>query len=617
MQTQQSQSETQTQTQDTTARQPAEEQVQAGGNQAAVEEAGLDGGGSDDYSLSGPFAGLLLDVMPLAAALSAAAEFISNPAVQEWIRAVSDEALMAVALEDGDLVGFLLDAIVPAGTGVELTGEMALGLFLGADFSNTVQMLRTEDNTLHLECHPAIKVGVSGGEGGKVVDAFGNGVEATAGGEAYAAIQADGALDVVPSAAGLLKVLGASASDIIIHKATGERMAATGPDAAAPLLEGVEPDWAVGLDVGAKGEARAQVPSVRELPGPLAGPAQAVLDLAGLAFDASAVAEVTGLVHGTVQIQDECTATFAAEGTTGALAEASASFSMVLGGEQIAALDAMAGFDCGLAAKLELSFDATQISQGLAEVTSTALELTVSGGVGAAATTEGADLETETSSTTMRFDSIFDARDTLFGQVNTLDGNGCEAIPGTEAAKPLTELLVEAGGGPAITETHTVTLDPSRFAGEIGRWADLLGVDDIAEGQRSGGISTDSELLLSGEIAVTPDDYARAAATGIEIQGDAGRFVAWRDLATAIHAARGAGTTPAWLAPWAAELEGEFGADAPMTNVRLKGFVGVGAGGEAAGAMVAEVEGKVAGTARYIVDKAATEDDLQRLLDAV
>ena len=39
--------------------------------------------------------------------------------------------------------------------------------------------------------------------------------------------------------------------------------------------------------------------------------------------------------------------------------------------------------------------------------------------------------------------------------------------------------------------------------------------------------------------------------------------------------------------------------------------------GEIAGEALEEVSGKGAVTARYLVDKAATEDDIQRLLDAV
>ena len=623
MQTQQSQNQGSDKSVETTSTEhssqgqaPAAEEVQPSGNQAATEQAGLEGGGSDDYSLAGPFAGLLLDVMPLATALSMAADYIDNSAVLEWLRAVSDEALLAAAQEDGELVGFLLDAILPVGTGVEITGEMGLNVLAGGELATSAQLMRTDVNQLHMETHPSVKVGLSGGGAGlKVVDAFGNGVEAGAGGELFVKLQTDGELNMEPTAPALLEVMGVAVVDAVIGHARGALTCAM-PEVFEPLAQANRPEWQVTYNQGGKAEAKAQVASMDELPSPIIGPAKALVELAGVTMDASALAEASALSQDTLKLMGDGQAMFTKEASLSALAETSGSLSMLVGDGEVAALEAMADLSAEVGGKLEILFDATQVSQGLAEVFSTAVELTWGGGMNADATTEGESLESETSSTTMRYESILAAKDGLFGQVNDVDKNGCEAIPGTEAAKPLSELLAESGGGPSFTETQTVTLDTDRFSAEIGRWADLLGVDQLNE-QNSNIISTDSELKLSGELAVTPDDYARAASTGIKVQGDAGKFVAWRDLATAINAARGAGTTPSWLAPISAELEAEFGGDAAMTNARLKGFLGVGAGGEIAGEALEEVSGQGAVTARYLVDKAATEDDIQRLLDAV
>ena len=109
----QSQYQHQNTDQTTEASQSETQQSPPQGNQAQVESAGLEGGGCDDDSMNGPFAHLLLDGMPLGAAIDTALRCLENPVVQDWLRHVPDAHLIDLFADDPSLIDFILSGVMP------------------------------------------------------------------------------------------------------------------------------------------------------------------------------------------------------------------------------------------------------------------------------------------------------------------------------------------------------------------------------------------------------------------------------------------------------------------------------------------------------------------------
>lgn len=615
----QSQEQTQSTEQTTDVQESTNEQSTGPGNQAEVEQAGLEGGGSDDYSLTGPFANLLLDVMPLGAALKAAIEVITNPVVQDWIRALPDQALIEALSDDRSLVDFILQDVLPVGAGVEVSEAVGGTLVLGVELGATGSISRPTPDQLHFEAHPILKIAAAVGEGGKVLDAFGNGVNLSAEAEASYTAKVDLTSTVPLSLPALLQYAGASAADVLIPFWLSTPAAyLTGVDELANLsatVDGVTEDNDASLAVGGKAEATAQFDGIDAVPAPIAGPIGMLAD--PLMLDASGLAQATGLVEGSLSIGDDGLGTVAFKGTVGALAEAKASMEAVLMGTELAALDAVASVSGSAEVSAEFEFDIQKMRTEGKTAERTTISIGVTTSAGADLSTEGEADHAAVTTSTMTFDSFGAAAAVICNDVNELDGNGNEAIPGTEASKTLAEVLVDVGSVPSVTETIELELDAQRLAAELPAFAGMVGIDDLAGETNVGVISSDSELKLSGAVPVTPADFQTAADTGIVLPGTVARGKALDDVAEAISAARGGGSTPGWLSEWEQGLRSAFAGQSAMNTAQLKGFVGVGAGGELAAEEVAKAEGKVQGTVKYTIDRAATAQDIEMLLAAM
>ena len=615
----QSQSQSPSTEQSTDTRTQSTESTATQGNQAEVEQAGLEGGGTDDYSLSGPFANLLLDVMPVEEAIAVARTVIENPVVQDWLRSLPEAAILDVLRGARTLVGWLMDGVLPVGAGLELAAALGVRANIGVALAQTYTVQRTELERLKLSSNPCIKVGVSEGVGGKVLDAFGHGVDVSAKGEAYVGIEGHMAEEVDLSLAVLLKYAGVSAVELLISRALG----LTTPGQLSPVslpdlvgeLDGVDTEASARVSAGAGLSATASVDGISDLPEKLG---LAVEPLLGddLYVEAAALAQLAGLVEGSLTIKDDQTAAFALKGSLKAVAEASGQLGAVFSPTHQASLAAMA--ELGAAFQLDgvWEVDPKQLQTGTSDLLSTRITLSADKMGSAEASTDGA-LEQESTMSSLVFDSFDAAKQAVTHQANALNVDGEVAHSGTEASRPLSEVLDEVGSLPTAQTTVQIELDAARLAESVSGLADLVGVDELAGEQSTGLVSNDSELILSGVAAVTPDDFERTRDMGIVLPGSVLQATALDRVGDAIQAARGAGTTPAWLSEWAPALRNEFGGETAMSEGRLKGWIGVGVGGDASVKAGASGSLKGSGTVKYLVDQSATEQDILRLLEAM
>ena len=142
-------------------------------NAQSREEAGLIGGGADvsEMGLGGSFAGMVLDCMPLIAAVPLARKFKDNVAVQEW---ASQYSLLDVADSLGSAANHLLKDFWPVGLGFDVEGQVAGAVIVGGDMTGTISALRTETNSLEVSVDGKAGVGIKGcGAGVALTNAFG------------------------------------------------------------------------------------------------------------------------------------------------------------------------------------------------------------------------------------------------------------------------------------------------------------------------------------------------------------------------------------------------------------------------------------------------------------
>ena len=145
-------------------------------NSQSTEEAGLTGGGADvsEMGLGGSFAGMVLDCMPLIAAVPLARKFIDNVAVQEW---ASQYSLMEVAESLGSAANHVLNDFWPVGLGFDVEGQVAGAVIVGGDMTGTISALRTGSNSLEVAVDGEAGIGLKGcGAGVALTNAFGEDV---------------------------------------------------------------------------------------------------------------------------------------------------------------------------------------------------------------------------------------------------------------------------------------------------------------------------------------------------------------------------------------------------------------------------------------------------------
>jgi hypothetical protein len=191
-------------------------------NANELAQVGVDGGGADvgEMDLTGSFAGMVLDCMPMIAAFPMAQRFASNPAVLEWAAQYTVEDLVSAV---GGASTALLKQLWPVGIGFDAEGQVAGRFAGGVDVMAQTSAIRTGPNRLDVGIGYQASVGVEGvGAGVEMTDAFGEkaaGVMAKAGIKVAASVQANqttefDAMEVLRASKNLAEQ---SVSDILVH----------------------------------------------------------------------------------------------------------------------------------------------------------------------------------------------------------------------------------------------------------------------------------------------------------------------------------------------------------------------------------------------------------------
>lgn len=138
-----------------------------------VAQAGLGSGGVDasEMGIEGGFAGMVLDCLPMVAAVPLAKKFASNPAVKAWAETRTlDEVIQSLQGASNRLLAELW----PVGVGVFVQGRLAGQMVGGVDSVASVSAVRTHTHSMELNAEGSGRVCVSGGPLGLAMfDRFG------------------------------------------------------------------------------------------------------------------------------------------------------------------------------------------------------------------------------------------------------------------------------------------------------------------------------------------------------------------------------------------------------------------------------------------------------------
>ena len=142
-----------------------------------------------------------------------------------------------------------------------------------------------------------------------------------------------------------------------------------------------------------------------------------------------------------------------------------------------------------------------------------------------------------------------------------------------------------------------------------GWFAGIPGAESLLDAGHHGLTSSCAQLALEGTATVSSDDLASAAQAGLTVPDGSSRAGAWRAAADAILHRRLGGVVPAWAGGQEAAIDAAADRVAGFDAVRLRGFVGVGAGGTLSGAAVGRVSGTAQVATRIEIDRPASDAD--------
>ena len=610
MSTQAHQTQTQTQTAaQEQAQTSAPEHEQAGGNQQALDEAGLASEETEtDTSLLGPYAELILSAMPLAVALPMALPFVANPLVREWILGLAPEAIAKVLEGDESLSRTLLEHVWPAGIGFEIAGFADLGLNVGAGIEGARRAVNTDGTVLDEQLDARFSAKLDTGVGGGATDAFGNGAQAGADAALAVAVEVN-ARTYSPMPAHWWTLLDKTPLDVLVDYLSGVR----GP---AQLETGVAPGEAFELQVttsgGAEVSAGAAAINNSALPDWLGSALQPYLGDSG--------APGTGLDLS--RLQPELEAQLGAAGKLKTVERVSPSgldwgvqlegtvSGMVAGGlgtmlsaDENAALQEVArlGGGGGWTATVHAGL---QVDAGLLDGQSLLdnVELAV-GGVDLAESTAWGAVEQTNTRSYPNFTALWSTQTAL------------DAMSDRDGAPEATSLDEVLASGATLSKTRAtqVALDPAQLADVApGIWGTVLsqlGLDRTHVGVTS----TDAELALEGTVEVDHAALQAAADAGVVAPGPtAGN--ALEETAEALLAAATGDVVPGWATPWADALEAQ--GPGLWTQSQVKGWAGVGAGGSVSLGEGVKGNGSAGATAKVLVEIPTTPDQHRQLAEA-
>lgn len=589
--------------------QPTPEHEQAGGNQQALQEAGLASGSSEtDTSLFGPYAEMMLSVMPLATALPMALPCVRNPIVRDWILALAPEKIAAVLEQDQPLSRQLLEHVWPAGIGFEIGVFGDLGLNMGAGLQAARSAVNTDGTVLDERLDATFSARVDTSVGGGIQDAFDNGAQVGAG-AALTIAAGVAARAYSPMPAHWWTLLGKTPLDVLREFLSGVRgpvqlqtgvapgeafevevTATAGPELSAGgetfcqstipswLAEAIQPLIPSVDSLGSRTDLSQQVANLEALLG-ATGKLQTVerVSPAGLDWSLELQGTLSGMVAGglgTALCREE----------TSALQEVA---KLAIGGASVVTVRAGIHADCGLVDK-DAALADLQLSLGGVELASNSVWGTV----------EQTDTQSYPS-----FTALLATQAAL---------PALQSRPGDSGPTCLADVL-SSGATLAQTRATRVELDPAQLADVApGIWGGVvaqLGLDRT----HVGATATHAELALVGRVEVTQDALQTAADAGTMAPGPtAGN--ALEETAGALLAAATGDALPGWAAPWADTLEA-IGPEL-WTQSQVKGWAGLGTGGGVSVGGGLKGSGSAGGTAKVLVEIPTTTEQHRQLADA-
>ncbi len=191
------------------------------GNAHRTDEAGLGGRGAapDDMTIMGPFAGVILDAMPLPAALLTASKAITSSHVQTWVRSLD---YLDVTTRLGSLANSLLTDAWPIGVGCDFEGQVAGRLVGGADLLGKTTAMRATASQLHLSVERKGELSCGGAAGLQLSNAFGDEVGALAKAEVSIIIDDNSDLYIDVDLVPLIQTMGRIHPDFLLNVLTGD-----------------------------------------------------------------------------------------------------------------------------------------------------------------------------------------------------------------------------------------------------------------------------------------------------------------------------------------------------------------------------------------------------------
>ncbi|RME24233.1 MAG: hypothetical protein D6798_11695 [Deltaproteobacteria bacterium] len=583
-----SQSTTQPTTQQSTTQQSSGLQTMAAGadsqqatsNQALLEDAGLTSQEGEGDSMLG----MVLECLPLEAAVPMAASHIEDPGVMAWARR---QDLVSVAKVAARWRPDLLEAQWPAGIGICTHGTLGGSLGLGGDIEASTRVLRQEDGSFAVTTSSEFKVDVGDDTGVSLMvsgvdpELF-SGFAATAG----VGVGVDFEGNAVLSGTELLLagLANFAMPGVAAMFLAGARILHLADDAGwLHLGEAIDlPDMQTEVRAFAEAEAReaAGLQPAATIPGVLAAVSDTLRVLArtweGLA-DLKQNARVEVIAgSGPVALQVEGTANGLLELATCEL------LAHVLDSSLMAAAAERFGADAHASLYLPIVQGSdTADLQPDPDGASITFEIGASHG------------ETAVS------DSLCVPLHELVGILrgDTGVGEGLAAmLNGVELSR-----AVELPADPSLVDNVV--------ADELGKAIEAMGGAGVI-----GGIDT---LRLVGRLTARGDTMRDLAQAGIQAPPELGPVQALRDIHDALcAAATGTDGVADWLQPWGGAIAAAA-RSMTLEAPRIQGELRVGVGGSLSASMVKGASGKARGTVGLVVDQPADEFSDARVREAL
>ncbi len=545
---------------------------QATSNQALLEDAGIaQQEGEGDSML-----GMVLECLPLEAAVPMAAAHIEDAGVQAWAR---QQDLISVAKVAARWRPDLLQAQWPAGVGLSMHGTLGAELGLGGDVDTTFQVLRQDDGSFAVTSRSEFGVDLGKDTAGLSLLVSGvdpelvNGVAATLG--VGVGVNFDGTAMLTGTEL-LLAGLGTLAAPMLVTPFLSGAVVLDFVDDAGWLnirdhvaLPDMETEVRAFSEL--EGQTRAGLSDVAPLPGVLG----AVSDTVGVLIESlRALADLKGSRHVEVIGGSGAFALHIEDSTSGMLD--------LPGCELLANV-----LDSSLMAAAAERFGAhTKVSLYLPVYLGDEASGLQTEPDGASLTVELGAAHGETAETDSLCLPLRELAGFLGGGGSGLAGGLAEMLNSVELSR-----AVELPADPSMVDNVMATF--------LGTLTDAYGGASVV-----GGIDT---LRLTGKLTAQGETMSYLAQAGIQAPPELGAASALRDIHDALcGAAANTGAMADWLRPWAGVIT-----DAAQTMTleapRLKGELLVGAGGSASVSMVEGASGKLRGTIGLVIDQPADE----------